>query len=77
MIDPVCGMTVAADSPHRASHAGHDYRFCSAGCRAKFLANPAGYLKPDAAPAERTASGTRYTCPVSYTHLTLPTICSV
>lgn len=24
LIDPVCGMTVKADSPHRATHAGHD-----------------------------------------------------
>ena len=51
-IDPVCGMTVKADSPHQATHAGQDYRFCSAGCRTKFLAEPARYLKPQAAPAE-------------------------
>ncbi len=64
MIDPVCGMTVAADSPHRASHAGRDYRFCSAGCRAKFAANPSGYLKPDIAPVGQVSAGTRYTCPM-------------
>ena len=64
MIDPVCGMTVKADSPHRASHAGRDYRFCSAGCRAKFTANPAAYLKPGSAPVEPASTGTRYTCPM-------------
>ena len=63
-IDPVCGMTVAADSPHRATHAGHDYRFCSAGCRAKFLAEPARYLKPETIPVEPAAAGVRYTCPM-------------
>ncbi len=61
--DVVCGMTVAPDSPHHASHAGHDYRFCSAGCRAKFGADPARYLEPDVAPAAVPA-GARYTCPM-------------
>ena len=42
-IDPVCGMSVAADSPHRSSHAGQDYLFCSSGCREKFDANPIRY----------------------------------
>ncbi|MGE0031357.1 MAG: heavy metal translocating P-type ATPase [Steroidobacteraceae bacterium] len=63
-IDPVCGMTVKADSPHQATHAGQDYRFCSAGCRAKFAAEPAKYLKPPAAPVERPLAGAQYTCPM-------------
>src|SRR5262245_22339857 len=34
--DPVCGMTVDPQkTPHRATHAGTDYFFCSAGCRTK------------------------------------------
>lgn len=61
--DVVCGMTVAADSPHHALHAGHDYRFCSAGCRTKFVADPAKYLQPSATPAP-APTGTRYTCPM-------------
>lgn len=61
--DPVCGLTVAADSPHQAHHAGHDYRFCSAGCRTKFTADPARYLSTDAAP-NRAPTGTAYTCPM-------------
>ena len=64
MIDPVCGMRAAADSPHQATHAGHDYRFCSAGCRAKFVADPARYLKPEAVAVETAAAGKQYTCPM-------------
>jgi len=44
LLDPVCGMTVSADSPHRAEHAGQPYFFCSAGCRSKFVAAPERYL---------------------------------
>jgi Cu+-exporting ATPase len=64
-LDPVCGMTVALDSPHQAEHAGHVYRFCSAGCRGKFLAEPARYLNPvvDAVSVPAPA-GTQYTCPM-------------
>jgi Cu+-exporting ATPase len=64
--DPVCGMTVAADSPHRFEHAGQRYLFCSAGCRTKFGADPARYL--GAVDREREAeelpAGTIYTCPM-------------
>src|SRR3972149_3550851 len=31
-IDPVCGMTVGADTPHRLTHDATEYRFCSASC---------------------------------------------
>ncbi|HEY1072045.1 heavy metal translocating P-type ATPase [Brevundimonas sp.] len=63
-IDPVCGMAVdAAAAQHRAEHEGHDYVFCSAGCRTKFIADPAQYLGKalKAAPA---SPGTIYTCPM-------------
>jgi len=50
--DVVCGMSVAADSPHRSSHAGHDYLFCSSSCREKFDANPARYTKAKVAGAQ-------------------------
>jgi Cu+-exporting ATPase len=51
---------------HRAEHGGHPYYFCSAGCRAKFLADPARYLDPAAAAAkaEPVPEGTIYTCPM-------------
>jgi Cu+-exporting ATPase len=51
-----------ATTPHHASHEGHDYAFCSAGCRAKFLADPLKYLHP--APVEAAPAGTSYTCPM-------------
>ncbi len=43
-VDPVCGMTVPASAPLSEKHAGRQYAFCSAGCRAKFVANPEKYL---------------------------------
>jgi Cu+-exporting ATPase len=46
--DPVCGMTVKPDTPHRATHDGHDVLFCSAGCKTKFVADPTRYSKPAA-----------------------------
>ena len=43
--DPVCGMEVdPATARHHATHAGHDFHFCSPGCREKFLADPEAYL---------------------------------
>jgi Cu+-exporting ATPase len=65
-------MTVGLDSPHHVRHEGHEHRFCSAGCRAKFVANPQSYLtQPPAhrhahAPAAHVAptSGAQYTCPM-------------
>jgi Cu+-exporting ATPase len=44
--DPVCGMTVRTDGPHRAVHAGRTYHFCCAGCRANFEADPERWLRP-------------------------------
>src|SRR6266446_3695877 len=39
--DPVCGMDVApADARYQTQHNGKKYFFCSAGCLAKFQANP-------------------------------------
>ncbi|HMN46701.1 MAG TPA: heavy metal translocating P-type ATPase [Povalibacter sp.] len=64
--DPVCGMTVSPDSPHVAQHAGVEYRFCCAGCRQKFIADPARYLQPtplEHAPQSAHASDI-YTCPM-------------
>src|SRR3954469_12564571 len=62
--DPVCGMTVdAANSQHRFEYRGETFHFCSAGCRAKFAAEPEQYLtsrKPKADAPE----GTIYTCPM-------------
>ncbi|HTB27883.1 MAG TPA: heavy metal-binding domain-containing protein, partial [Steroidobacteraceae bacterium] len=64
--DPVCGMTVdPAKTPHRHSHGGRDFFFCSVGCRGKFIADPAQYLNKEATKAEPAApAGTIYTCPM-------------
>jgi len=64
--DPVCGMMVDPHTTqHKAEHAGRPYYFCSAGCRAKFLAEPERYLDPAAAAeAEPVPEGTIYTCPM-------------
>jgi Cu+-exporting ATPase len=64
--DPVCGMTVTTESPHKAEHAGRPYWFCSAGCRTKFLTEPQKYLAPVASPSAPApaAAGTDYTCPM-------------
>src|ERR1700693_1068876 len=43
-IDPVCGMTVGVSSPNQAQYAGQEFRFCSAGCRTRFLDGPKRYL---------------------------------
>ncbi len=59
MVDPVCGMTVAADAPLRFGFGGTFYRFCSDNCLAKFSADPAKYVSateaqhPDAPAAHR------------------------
>jgi Cu+-exporting ATPase len=42
--DPVCGMTVGADSPLRHRHEGTTYHFCNPSCLKKFQAEPAKYL---------------------------------
>ena len=62
--DPVCGMTVDPHTtPHRAEHHGRTYYFCAAGCRTKFVADPAKYLGESRAP-EPVPEGTIYTCPM-------------
>jgi P-type Cu+ transporter len=66
--DPVCGMRVTENSPHRYEHEEKLYYFCSAGCRTKFAADPQHYLKPNreavVADAVPVPGGTIYTCPM-------------
>jgi Cu+-exporting ATPase len=63
--DPVCGMTVDPHkTQHRASFEGQPYYFCSAGCRAKFEADPQKYLNKAQVPAAPVASDAIYTCPM-------------
>ena len=72
--DPVCGMTVTEQSPHVFNYKNKPVYFCSAGCKAKFVANPTQYLTDDAnaettlakplESPETIATGTIYTCPM-------------
>jgi Cu+-exporting ATPase len=63
--DPVCGMAVdPAVTQHHASHEGRGYHFCSAGCRTKFLADPARYVGAIAVEPEPVLPGTVWTCPM-------------
>ena len=69
--DPVCGMTVSADSPLRHTHAGTAYYFCNASCLKKFRADPDKYLAAKM-PADSGNScctveptdGLTYSCPM-------------
>jgi Cu+-exporting ATPase len=62
--DPVCGMPVAADSPHRAEHAGRTFGFCSARCLARFREDPERWLTPAPPPPAPVAGASRWTCPM-------------
>ena len=64
-IDLVCGMTVEiATAKHIAEHNHQNYYFCGAGCKIKFVANPAKYLDVSAKVAEPVIAGAIYTCPM-------------
>jgi Cu+-exporting ATPase len=63
--DPVCGMTVTAQSGHKLTHEGRTFYFCSAKCQGKFAANPLLYLAPKPpAEASSAVAGAIYTCPM-------------
>ena len=63
--DPVCGMDVdPAATSHHATHEGHEYHFCSAGCRTKFVADPPRYLSDAPQPEPEAAPGAIWTCPM-------------
>ena len=60
-IDPVCGMRVAADSPHHASFQGQDFLFCTVRCRDRFLTDPAHYAGGQLSPPV-DSQAELYTC---------------
>ena len=68
--DPVCGMIVKADSPHRFTFEGTEYRFCCAGCKTKFAADPRRYLAPASPGHHGSAIGAALpaTIPPAVTH---------
>ena len=69
--DPVCGMSVRADSPLRHTHAGTTYYFCNPSCLRKFSAHPDKYLRAPV-PADggnacctvEPTDGLTYSCPM-------------
>ena len=65
MKDPVCGMTVdLSTSPHHVHHAGATLHFCSASCKAKFIADPGRYLGDTVSPSAVLANKGMWTCPM-------------
>jgi Cu+-exporting ATPase len=73
--DPVCCMTVTDQSPNVFNYKGKPVYFCSASCRAKFVADPAKYVGADSSsdtpvletkpiPSESIPTGSIYTCPM-------------
>jgi Cu+-exporting ATPase len=64
--DPVCGMSVDPQTtPHHAEQDGATWRFCSAKCRAAFVADPAKYLDSGKAMAPvETSQAATWTCPM-------------
>lgn len=66
LLDPVCGMTVDADSPYYYDLNGQRFYFCNPRCRDKFKAAPQTYLEPPPnTPKHQTLNnGQIYTCPM-------------
>jgi Cu+-exporting ATPase len=43
-VDPVCGMKVGEETPHRYPLEGQEFLFCSARCRERFIAAPMQFI---------------------------------
>ena len=56
-VDPVCGMRVRPDSPHRYTFEGTEYLFCCAGCLGRFKASPQQYLNRPAGSPQAVSGG--------------------
>ncbi|MGA0795620.1 MAG: heavy metal translocating P-type ATPase [Quisquiliibacterium sp.] len=61
-------MAVTEQSTHHVEHEGQPFYFCSAKCKAKFVAAPAHYAGDNVAPTDvdvaAQPTGTIYTCPM-------------
>ncbi|OHD08081.1 MULTISPECIES: heavy metal translocating P-type ATPase [unclassified Sphingopyxis] len=63
--DPVCGMSVdPTTTTHIATHGGEHHYFCSAGCLAKFEADPDRYTAQGAPVAGDAPADAIWTCPM-------------
>ncbi len=52
-VDPVCGMDVNPESPHRYIYGHIEYGFCSEHCEKKFATDPAAYLNEQGSESNR------------------------
>ena len=65
-------MSVTEQSPHRLTHEGRPFYFCSAKCQARFASEPGKFTAPAPAPAAvapaappvQAEAGTIFTCPM-------------
>jgi P-type Cu+ transporter len=65
MKDPVCGMAVdLTKASHHVDHAGNTVHFCTAGCKAQFIADPARYLEDVPHSAAVVVDSGMWTCPM-------------
>jgi Cu+-exporting ATPase len=62
-IDPVCGMTVSADSDLKYKFDGSEYLFCSQHCVDKFSTDPKGYVDKTHVD-EVVSNASLYICPM-------------
>jgi Cu+-exporting ATPase len=65
--DPVCGMSVTAESKHAHLHEGEAYYFCCTGCMEKFRAAPEHYVGGGVEPmpkAQSAGEAAAYICPM-------------
>ena len=63
--DPVCGMSVCAESVLQTTYHGVNYYFCTARCLGRFQAAPETFLTPDSHPLELEPTGSGpYICPM-------------
>src|SRR5208337_4338237 len=73
--DPVCGMDVnPATARHKTLHDGKEYFFCSAGCLAKFQANPEKILSSPPNPMTMTSKLVSLGGPAAAPTLIMPTL---
>ena len=61
--DLVCGMHPKSDTPHRHTHQGTEFLFCSDRCRTRFADDPTAFLTDDA-PQPPSDPRAIYTCPM-------------
>jgi len=65
-VDPVCGMSVTADSEHHFKYKDKEWYFCSEHCVGKFSVDPDQYLNkdPNVQVEVDAPTGTMFTCPM-------------